>query len=134
MTELGTEWPIVGLIHTMLTSRVVYSTVGSAHSIRNVSRGISEGRVLSPLLWVIVVKKLLSLLDEAGTNVVANADDVVIILQGKFPQTLCNLMEIALYTLSRWTAECGLEVNPKKTELYFSRTGLTNLIPSTRPM
>jgi len=37
-------------------------------------------------------QKLLLLLEEADTKVVANADDVVILLQGKFPQTLCNLM------------------------------------------
>jgi len=58
LTELGIERPIVGLIHTMLTSRVVYSTMGSAHSTRNVSRGTPQGGVLSPLLWVIVVNKL----------------------------------------------------------------------------
>jgi len=57
--------------------------------------------VFSPLLWVIVFNKLLSLLEVAGTKVVAYADDVVILLQGKFPQTLCNLMETALSTLSR---------------------------------
>jgi len=72
---------------------------------------------LSPLLWVIVVNKLLSLLEEASTKVVAYADDVVILLQGKFPQTLCNLMETALSTLYRWSAVCGLGVNPEKTEL-----------------
>jgi len=49
--------------------------------------------------------------------VVAYADGVFILLQGKFPQTLCNLMETALSTLSRWTAVCGLGVNPEKTEL-----------------
>jgi len=69
------------------------------------------------LLLVLVVNKLLSLLEEAGTKVVAYADDVVILLQGKFPQTLCNLLETALSTLSRWTAVCGLGVNPEKTEL-----------------
>jgi len=87
----------VGLIHTMLTSRVVYSTMRSAHSTRNVSRGTPQGGVLSPLLWVLVVNKLVSLLEEAGTIMVAYADDVVILLQGKFPQTLGNLMD----TLSR---------------------------------
>jgi len=46
LTELGIERPIVGLIHTMLTSRVVYSTMGSAHSTRNVSRGNPQGGVL----------------------------------------------------------------------------------------
>jgi len=101
----------------MLTSRVVYSTMGSAHSTRNDSRGTPQGGVLSPLLWVLVVNKLLSLLEKAGTKVVAYADDVVILLQGKFPQTLCNLMETALSTVSRGTANCGLGVNPEKTEL-----------------
>jgi len=117
LTELGIERPIVGLIHTMLTSRVVYSTMGSVHSTRNVSRETPQGGVLSPLLWVLVVNKLLSLLEEVGTKVVAYADGVVILLQGKFPQTFCNLMETALSTLSRWTADCGLRVKPEKTEL-----------------
>jgi len=45
--------------------------------------------------------------------VVAYADDVGFLPQGKFPQTLCNLMETALSTLSRWTADCGLGVNPE---------------------
>jgi len=49
--------------------------------------------------------------------VVGYVDDVAILLQGKFPQTLCNLMETALSTLSRWTAVCELGVSPEKTEL-----------------
>jgi len=64
-----------------------------------------------------VVNKVLSLLEDAGTKVVAYVDDVVILLQGKFPQTLGNLMEAALSDLSRWTADCGLGVNSEKTEL-----------------
>jgi len=92
--------------------------MGSAHSTRIDSRGTPQGGVLSPLLWVIVVNKLLSILEEAGTKVVAYADDVVILVHTpKFPQTLCNLMETALSTLSRRTAVCGLGVNPEKTEL-----------------
>jgi len=51
--------------------------------------------------------------EEAGTKVVAYANDVVILLQDKFPQTLCNLTETALYTLSMLTAVCGLRVNPE---------------------
>jgi len=51
LTELSIERPIVGLIHTMLTSRVVYSTMGSAHSTRNVSRGTPQGGVLSHLFY-----------------------------------------------------------------------------------
>jgi len=46
LTELGIERTLVGLIHTMLTSRVVYSTMGSAYSTRNVNRGTPQGGVL----------------------------------------------------------------------------------------
>jgi len=67
LTELGIGRPIVGLIHTMLTSRVVFSTMGSTHSTRTVGKRNPQGGVLLPLLWVIVVNKLLSLLEEAGT-------------------------------------------------------------------
>jgi len=77
---------------------------------------------LSPLLWVIVVNKLISLLEEGGTKGVAYTDDVVILLQGKFLQTLCKLMETALCTLSRWTADCGLGVSPGKTEIVLFTT------------
>jgi len=56
--------------------------MGSAHSTRNVSRGTPQAAVLSNLLWVLVVNQLLSLLEEAGTKVVAYADDVVILRQG----------------------------------------------------
>jgi len=40
---------------------------------------------VSPLRWVMVVNKLLSLLEGAGTKVVVHADNAVILLQGKFP-------------------------------------------------
>jgi len=46
--------------------------------------------------------------------VVAYADDVAILLQGKLPQTLFNLMETAFSILSRLTAVCGLGVSPEK--------------------
>jgi len=54
---------------------------------------------------------------KGGIKVVTYADDVVIQLQGTFPQALFNLIETALSTLSRWTADRGLGVNPEKTEL-----------------
>jgi len=45
------------------------------------------------------------------------ADDVAIIFNGKYPQTLCNLMTAKLKILSEWTIANGLGVNSLKTEL-----------------
>jgi len=48
---------------------------------------------------------------------VAYADDVAIIFNGKYPQTLCDLMTAKLKILSEWTIAIGLGVNPSKTKL-----------------
>jgi len=48
---------------------------------------------------------------------VAYADDVAIIFNGKYPQTICVVMTAKLTILSEWTTENGLRVNPSKTEL-----------------
>ena len=56
-------------------------------------------------------------MESNGYNIIAYADDVAIILQGKYPQTLCDLMENALTILSKWAENCVLDVNPAKTEL-----------------
>jgi len=70
LTELGIERPIVGLIHTVLTRRVVYSTMGSAHSTRNVSRG-------TPPSSLGYSGQQTTITSRRGTKVVAYADDVL---------------------------------------------------------
>jgi len=60
---------------------------------------------------------LLRNLEGGGCKAVAYADDVAIIFNGKYPQTLCDLMTAKLKILSELTLENGLGVNPSKTEL-----------------
>jgi len=68
-------------------------------------------------LWNIAVNKLLRILQGGGCKVVVYADDVAIIFNGKYPQTLCDLMNAKLKILSEWTIANGLGVNPSKTKL-----------------
>jgi len=70
---------------------MVTATVGTSTQTRLVNRGTPQGGVLSPLLWNIAVNKLLRILEGGGGKVVAYADDVAIIFNGKYPQTLCDL-------------------------------------------
>jgi len=62
---------------------------------------------------------------------VAYADDVAIIFNGKYPQTLCELMTAKLKILSEWTIQNGLGVNPSKTELvlFTNRSKIPQLNP-----
>jgi len=48
---------------------------------------------------------------------VAYADDVAIIFNGEYSQTLCDLITAKLKILSEWTIKNGLGVNPSKTVL-----------------
>ena len=75
---------------------------------RNVNRGTAQEGVIFPFLWVTVVNDLLKLMEFNGYNIIAYADDVAIILQGKYTQTLCDLMENAFTILSKWAENCAL--------------------------
>jgi len=110
LNELGVEPPMEGLIYKLLKSRMVTATLGTSTQTRLVNRGTPQGGVLSPLLWNIAVNKV-------GCKVVAYADDVAIIFNGKYPQTLCDLMTAKLEILSERSIKKGLGVNHSKTEL-----------------
>ncbi|KAL7725516.1 hypothetical protein ACLKA6_010086 [Drosophila palustris] len=49
-------------------------------------------------------------------NVTAYADDLVLLITGKFLPTISELMENALGLTLRWAEKNGLGANPQKTE------------------
>lgn len=72
---------------------------------------------MSPLLWVLVLNDILVTLERDGVKVVAYADDVAILISGKFLDTLSDLAGRAIRKLDVWAREKGLNVNPGKTEM-----------------
>jgi retron-type reverse transcriptase len=58
-----------------------------------VVRGCPQGDVLSPLLWNLVVDRLLVETNELGFSTFGYADDIVITIQGKFAHTVRELMQ-----------------------------------------
>ena len=101
LQKLNIATPLVNLIYFMVTNRKVSSTLDSSTTGRKVNRGTTQGGVISPLLWVKVVNDLLKLVVSQVSNIIAYADDIAIILQGKFVQTLCDLVENALTIISK---------------------------------
>jgi hypothetical protein len=73
------------------------------------------GRVLSPLLWCLVVDELLARLNEGGVYSQGCADDICLPAVRKFPNTVSGLIQWALHTVEAWCDELGLSVNPHKT-------------------
>jgi hypothetical protein len=69
---------------------------------------------LSPLLWNLV-DRLLAAINDQGFNTCGYADDMVIIIQGKFAYMVRELMQAALNVVDNWTAKEGLSISPHKT-------------------
>jgi hypothetical protein len=80
-------------------------------------RGCPQGGVLSPLLWCLVVNDLLEELRREGFHAYGYADDISIVVGGRFLSTLRNLMEYVLKIIRRWCKNKGLVVNPQKTNI-----------------
>ncbi|RVE45866.1 hypothetical protein evm_009465 [Chilo suppressalis] len=81
------------------------------------TNGCPQGGVLSPLLWNVVVNDLITKLNNLHFHTVGYADDLAIIIPGKFACTACEVTRGAMKVVEKWCDDYGLKVNPVKTEL-----------------
>lgn len=113
----GANPTVSGWIKSMLEKRAVTVNVGNATVRKIVAKGCPQGGVLSPLLWNIVVDSLLRRLNDNGFHTTGYADDITILLTGRFETVLCNLMQEALKIIELWCNDQSLTINPSKTEM-----------------
>lgn len=104
-------------IGRMLRDRVLSSELNDVGVCRVVGGGCPQGGILSPLLWNLTVDSLLKELKDDGYHIIGFADDVTILVRGKFLSTIYDRMQRALRTVERWCVEKKLSVNPNKTSL-----------------
>jgi hypothetical protein len=63
-----------------------------------------RGKGLSPLLWNLV-DRLSATKNDQRFNTYGYADDIVIIVKGKFAHTVRELMQAALNVVDNWTGK-----------------------------
>jgi hypothetical protein len=68
--------------------------------------------VLLPFLWCLVVDELIVRLNGCGIYIQGYADDICLLVMGKFPNMVSGLMQWALLTIETWCNKVGLLVNP----------------------
>jgi ribonuclease HI len=102
-------------IDSMLKHRIVRAEVRGVSSTMIVRKGCPQGGVLSPLLWNMVIDGLIRRLNDAHLWAQGFADDVAIVIIGKFLSTVCDLMQNAMDIVQNWCNEVGLSVNADKT-------------------
>lgn len=70
--------------------------------------GCPQEGVLFPLLWCLVVDKLLSKLKKAGFLIYGYADDVAVVAKDNFLKILKKRIDIALRTIQNWCKDLVL--------------------------
>jgi hypothetical protein len=66
-------------------------------------------------LWNLVVNRLLVATNDLGFSTFGYADNIVIIVQGKFAHTVRELIQDALNVMVKWAVKEGLNISPHKT-------------------
>ena len=101
-------------IRSMLESTLVHTSLMGSSLSAKVLGGYLQGGVVSPLLWNLVVDRLLSVTNGLGFSTFGCADDIVIIFQGKFAHTVRDVMNVAV----KWAAKEGLKISLQKTAIF----------------
>jgi hypothetical protein len=86
-------------ICAMLESRNIIATLSGETLGASAVRGCLQGGVLSPLLWSLVMDDLLCQLNDNGHYTVGYADDIAILIDGKFLQAVSEVLQTALCTV-----------------------------------
>jgi hypothetical protein len=73
-----------------------------------------QGSVLSPLLWSLLMDELLWELNDNDYYKVGYADDIAILINGKFPRNVSEILQTALCIVQQWCNMTNLSTNPNK--------------------
>ena len=117
----------------MLESRLVHTSIMGSSLTAKVVGGCPQREVLSPLLWNLVVDRLLTIINDLGFSTFGYPDDIVIIVQGKFAHTVREIMQEALNVVVKWAVKEGLNISPHKTAIvpFTNRRNTEGLGPLT---
>jgi hypothetical protein len=98
----------------MLGSRHISASLSGETLGVTMARGCPQGDVLSPLLWNLVMNDFWGL-NKNGYYTVGYVDDIGILINGTFHQTVSEVLQTALCTVQQWCERTKLSSDPNKT-------------------
>lgn len=106
------------IIDSYLSDRALYFYRGDGRRItRMVERGVPQGSVLGPFLWLLTYDEVLKVDLPVGSRVIGFADDTWVMCRGPRLRVLRDRAELACDNLISQMEYLGLEVSEAKTEV-----------------
>lgn len=131
LRKMNCSKQILGIIQDYLSKRIVIFRTESGSVERRVNEGCPQGSLLGPVLWNIVFNELLEEFEESGIEIVAFADDVVIIFDGDTRRQLEILGQKAVEIAEKWCHKFKMKLSEKKTEMMLNKGKLETSRPPT---
>jgi hypothetical protein len=113
----GTPEYLVGVIKAYLDNRWIGYVSKRGSERRRVERGVPQGSVLGPILWITAYDRVLRSPRPQGTEVVCYADDTLVIAGDRWWHETANLAEDAVACVMREIKKLELRVSPAKSEM-----------------
>jgi hypothetical protein len=97
-----------------LGGRKITATLTGENLKGPVTRECPQGDVLLPMMWSLVVDELTGGLNENECYILGYADDIAILICGKFLNMVSELLEEALTMVQHWRDRTRLSIKPQK--------------------
>jgi len=128
LNSLGIPYKVVSWIYSFLNDRKVFVKHNNhLYGPRFSYKGVCQGGILSPLMFILYIHRLNIILGTSVTNL-QFADDLVVYTSGTNSKVVAKTITGALQNLKEYMNFLNLEINSSKTKvMVFGKKGTTQL-------
>ena len=116
LLSIGVPNYLTEIINNYLSNRYLRYSTSDIPKTYKICAGVSQGSVLGPLLWNIMYDKVLMLDIPEEATIIGFADDIAVIVTGRYLDEIELIANEVAHTISEWMKNAGLELAEQKTE------------------
>lgn len=105
------------VVQDYLKERTVTVSDGNKKVTKIITKGCPQGSIVGPEFWNICLDELLVKLEKEGFQLVAYADNLIVIIKGDSRRGLEDRGQQATDLIDAWCKEQGLQLSKTKTEM-----------------